>query len=138
VDCVQRFDAYLRTAGRGAEADAARFMTTKILEPAYNFRGIVAEPARENVGWLTGLLGFYLVCTLWYGFGILYFFEGSASPCGRRDKAGVVAPAHRGLWRRWPAARSSLAPSPVAAASRQTASEAPPQTAKASLRMVNG
>jgi uncharacterized protein len=72
-----------------AEADFRKFMATKILEPAYNFRGIAAVKFRDNVLPVVLLLGFYVLYTLWYGFSILYIFEGlgiSASAISEKNE----------------------------------------------------
>lgn len=61
---------------RPAEADFAKFMTTRILEPSYNFAGIESKNISENVGIVAFLLMFYIVYTVWYGFSIMYLFEG--------------------------------------------------------------
>jgi hypothetical protein len=61
---------------RSREADFTRFMTTRILEPAYNFAGIETKSIGENVGKVAFFLSFYLLYTLLYGFSILFLFEG--------------------------------------------------------------
>lgn len=61
---------------RSSEADFTRFMTTRVLEPAYNFAGIETKSIGENVGRVAFFLGFYLLYTLLYGFSILFLFEG--------------------------------------------------------------
>jgi hypothetical protein len=64
--------------GMGAEADFARFMTTRVLEPAYNFRGIEARPIDTSIMPVFLLLAAYIVFTVWYGFSVLLMFEGLA------------------------------------------------------------
>jgi hypothetical protein len=54
----------------------AKFLSAKVFEPAYNFRGIVAENASQKMTAVVGLLLFYVLYTVWYGFSILYLFEG--------------------------------------------------------------
>jgi hypothetical protein len=61
---------------RPAEADFTRFMTTRVLEPAYNFAGIETQNIGRNFWPATFLLGFYLFYTLLYGFSISFIFEG--------------------------------------------------------------
>ncbi|MEI7850414.1 MAG: sulfite exporter TauE/SafE family protein [Kiritimatiellales bacterium] len=61
---------------RGPEAAFTRFISAKVLEPAYNFRGIAARRAVEAVWPLAGLLVFYLAYTIWYGIAIMLIFEG--------------------------------------------------------------
>lgn len=46
---------------------------TRAIEPAYNFYGIEASPM-SILG--AGLLVFYVVYTLWWGFAVYYLFEG--------------------------------------------------------------
>ena len=61
---------------RSAEADFTRWMTGRVLEPAYNFAGIETGSFGENVWTVAFLLGSYLIYTLLYGFSILFLFEG--------------------------------------------------------------
>ena len=61
---------------RSPEADFTKFLATKVLEPAYNFRGITAQSVKDRILPVSGLLGFYVLYTLWYGFAILFIFEG--------------------------------------------------------------
>jgi hypothetical protein len=48
----------------------------KALEPAYNYYGVKAEDWKENIAMVVFALAFYVVYTLWYGFGLMYLFEG--------------------------------------------------------------
>ena len=48
----------------------------KALEPAFNYYGVKAEGWKENIGLVVFALAFYVVYTLWYGFGLMYVFEG--------------------------------------------------------------
>ena len=48
----------------------------KALEPAYNYYGVEARNWQDNVGLILASLAFYVMYTLWYGFGIMYLFEG--------------------------------------------------------------
>lgn len=49
---------------------------TSALEPAYNFGDIPAARVSERGGTLAFMLIFYMVYTVWYGFAIMYLFEG--------------------------------------------------------------
>jgi hypothetical protein len=60
----------------GAEANFTKLITTKILEPAYNFRDTEAKNIKDSVLPVTLLLLAYVAFTLWYGFSILLIFEG--------------------------------------------------------------
>lgn len=46
------------------------------LEPGYNFYGISGEKVLDNVLPLVGLLAFYVLYTMWYGFAIFDMFAG--------------------------------------------------------------
>jgi len=48
----------------------------KALEPAYNYYGVEIKKVSENKFSLAFLLSFYLVYTMWYGFGLYYLFDG--------------------------------------------------------------
>lgn len=48
----------------------------KAVETAYNYYGVVPQNIRERAGLVAGLLIFYVVYTMWWGFAILYLFEG--------------------------------------------------------------
>jgi hypothetical protein len=61
---------------RVSEADFTKFMTTRVLEPSYNFAGIIPRKVMEKAGMISFLLLTYLSYTLWYGFSILFLFEG--------------------------------------------------------------
>ncbi len=48
----------------------------KAIEPAYNYFGVEAKPWKANILMIVLSLAFYVLYTVWYGFGILYLFEG--------------------------------------------------------------
>jgi hypothetical protein len=48
----------------------------KALEPAYNYYGVKAEDWKENIALVLFALAFYVFYTLWYGFGLMWLFEG--------------------------------------------------------------
>ncbi|AIH04654.1 hypothetical protein [Thermodesulfobacterium commune] len=51
-------------------------VVTKAIEPSYNFYGITPESVKSKPGLLTGLLVFYVLYTVWWGFAIMYLMEG--------------------------------------------------------------
>ena len=57
-------------------AKTLRDVQTKAVEPAYNYYGVKAVPMR-NMLWvaLAALVG-YVLYTIWYGYAILFLFEG--------------------------------------------------------------
>lgn len=54
----------------------------KALEPAYNYYGVKIENWKENIVLVLASLAFYVVYTLWYGFGLMYVFEGMGYKIG--------------------------------------------------------
>lgn len=73
------FTALEKTARADGQIETANFakkVMTKALEPAFNFAGIPAATFSERLGVALFLLVFYVVYTVWYGFGIMFIFEG--------------------------------------------------------------
>jgi hypothetical protein len=104
------FDGLTRRYVQENSVDTANFMktmSTKVFEPAYNFRGIQAQNFNDIFVIALILLIFYVLYTLWYGFSIMYIFEGlgnypyrtSTDECGpasldaRHKESRVVSPA---------------------------------------------
>jgi len=58
------------------ESLLANKVMTKALEPSYNFAGIASYKVSEKATLTACLLIFYLIYTLWYGFGVMFLFEG--------------------------------------------------------------
>lgn len=58
------------------EARVAIQLNQKALETAYNFYQIEAQKIAERLWVVTFALVFYVIYTLWYGFAILFMFEG--------------------------------------------------------------
>ena len=59
-----------------AEAKAVSDVIKKAVEPGYNFYQIDAYSVKDHLGMMTGLLVFYVLYTIWWGYAILYLFEG--------------------------------------------------------------
>ncbi|MCE5242382.1 MAG: hypothetical protein ABFD98_08495 [Syntrophobacteraceae bacterium] len=66
----------LQKAGKIEEANGVFEAMQKAIEPAYNFYRIDAESVTSKAGTLTGLLSFYIVYTMWWGFAIYSLFDG--------------------------------------------------------------
>jgi hypothetical protein len=75
----------LQNQGRFAEVAALEEVITKGIEVAYNFHGIEAWKASAHLWVLTGALVFYVIYTLWWGYAILFLFDGF----GLEMKAGA-------------------------------------------------
>lgn len=54
----------------------------KALEPAYNYYGVEAKKWNENLALIIFALAFYVFYTLWYGFGLMWIFEGMGLKIG--------------------------------------------------------
>jgi hypothetical protein len=66
----------LNRQGKFAEAKILREVQSKALEPAYNYFGVQAIPMSSMVWVATLALIGYVIYTIWYGFAILFLFEG--------------------------------------------------------------
>ncbi|MBU4532676.1 MAG: hypothetical protein U1D96_02885 [Eubacteriales bacterium] len=51
-------------------------VSERAIEPAYNFAGIAPSKVSERAGITVFLLVFYVFYTIWYGFSIMFIFEG--------------------------------------------------------------
>ena len=58
------------------EAKLVALVKNKAVETAYNYYGIEAQSIGERYGIVLVSLLFYVFYTLWYGFGVMYLFEG--------------------------------------------------------------
>jgi hypothetical protein len=61
---------------RFADANLVALVQAKAVETSYNYYGIKPENIGDKYGIVFISLLFYVIYTLWYGFGILYLFEG--------------------------------------------------------------
>ena len=66
----------LRAKSDFEKAAAVEEVTSKGVEVAYNFYGIVPKAASANVGILSLALVFYLVYTMWWGYAIMWLCDG--------------------------------------------------------------
>jgi len=57
-------------------AKAVDLVKKKAVEPAYNYYGIEPQKITERLGIVLFSLVFYVIYTLWYGFSIMFMFEG--------------------------------------------------------------
>ncbi|EKO40728.1 MAG: hypothetical protein B193_0541 [Solidesulfovibrio magneticus str. Maddingley MBC34] len=58
------------------EANIVNTVNQKAIEPAYNFAGIPAENILTKIPTVAGLLIFYVIYTMWYGYAIFDMFGG--------------------------------------------------------------
>jgi len=59
-----------------ADARLVHSVQTKAVECAYNYYGIEASKISDRWGIVLLSLAFYVLYTVWYGYAILYLFEG--------------------------------------------------------------
>lgn len=73
---LKKLDTALKANMQFTEEAELIKVQQKALEPAYNYYGIEIKKVSENKLTLVFLLSFYLVYTVWYGFGLYYLFDG--------------------------------------------------------------
>ncbi len=59
-----------------AESKVIGEVNKKAIEPGYNFYKVEANKVSEHAGMMSGLLVFYVLYTMWWGYAIFYMFEG--------------------------------------------------------------
>jgi hypothetical protein len=73
------FDASIKPLQKQKLIQEAKLVNTvnkRGLEPGYNFYGVPAGRVMDSILPLTGLLVFYVIYTMWYGFAIFDMFAG--------------------------------------------------------------
>jgi len=73
---LKKIDAALKAKSQFLEGSALLKVQQKALEPGYNYYGVEIKKVSENKVSLAFMLTFYLIYTIWYGFGLFYFFDG--------------------------------------------------------------
>ncbi|MHB8076447.1 hypothetical protein E4K67_27140 [Desulfosporosinus fructosivorans] len=73
---LKKIDAALKSKAQFQEEFDLVKVQQKALEPAYNYYGVEIKKVSENTTALAFLLCFYLIYTVWYGFGLFYLFDG--------------------------------------------------------------
>jgi hypothetical protein len=66
----------LKKQGLFREASAVATARKRAVETSYNYYGIEPEEMTSKIGIVILSLIFYVVYTIWYGFGFMYIFEG--------------------------------------------------------------
>ena len=77
---LKAMDKALKKQGKFAEARSVAVVAKKGVECAYNYYGIEPQKISEKFLIVLIALVFYVIYTLWYGFAIMFIFEG----CGLR------------------------------------------------------
>lgn len=58
------------------EAKVVSDVVKKAVEPGYNFYKIDGQKVADHAGMMSGLLIFYVIYTMWWGYAIFYLFDG--------------------------------------------------------------
>lgn len=66
----------LTKAEKFEQAQVVKNAMTKAVEPAFNYYKVDAKSVKAEMMLLIAALAFYVIYTMWYGFGLLYLFEG--------------------------------------------------------------
>ena len=69
-------DKELKKQGKIEDSKIVSDVMKKAVEPAYNYYQIEAQQVADKAGIMSGLLVFYVVYTMWWGFAIFYMFDG--------------------------------------------------------------
>jgi hypothetical protein len=69
-------DKELKKQGKIDESKIVSDVMKKAVEPAFNFYHIDAQKVEDKAGTMAGLLIFYVIYTMWWGFAIFYMFDG--------------------------------------------------------------
>jgi hypothetical protein len=73
---LKALDLALKKQKKFEAAKVVDLIQKKAVETAYNYYGIERQKITDRFGVVTFSLIFYVVYTLWYGFAIMYMFEG--------------------------------------------------------------
>ena len=79
---LDRMDYMLTKAKNFDDANFLKTVKQKALEPAYNYYKIDAQNVSDKIGVVLFSLIFYVIYTLWFGFSIMFLFEGSGMRLG--------------------------------------------------------
>lgn len=71
-----KIDASMKTKAQFQQKFDLLKVQQKALEPAYNYYGVEIKKVSDYKATLGLLLCFYLIYTVWYGFGLFYLFDG--------------------------------------------------------------
>ena len=73
---LKALDLALKKQKKFVAAKVVDLIRKKAVETAYNYYGIAPQKITDRFGVVIFSLIFYVVYTLWYGFAIMYMFEG--------------------------------------------------------------
>ena len=75
-NALKAMDKALKAQKRFDAAKVVSLVNSKTVETAYNYYGIAPQKIGDRTGTVIFSLVFYVIYTLWYGFAIMFAFEG--------------------------------------------------------------
>ena len=75
-NALNLMDKNLKKQKKFSEAEAVSLVAKKAVESSYNYYQIEPQKISDRLGVVIFSLVFYIVYTLWYGFAIMFMFEG--------------------------------------------------------------
>jgi hypothetical protein len=75
-NALSRIEKNLKKEKFIEDAKVISEVNKKAVEPAYNFYHVDAQRVIDHAGMMSGLLVFYVLYTMWWGYAIFYLFEG--------------------------------------------------------------
>ncbi len=73
---LKKIETAMKAKSQFKEGAALIKVQQKAVEPAYNYYGVEIKQVSDNKLSLIFLLSFYLLYTMWYGFGLFYICDG--------------------------------------------------------------
>jgi len=73
---LKGMDKGLKKLGKIKESEIVSDVMRKTVEPGFNYYKIEAQQVADRAWVMTGLLVFYVIYTMWWGFAIFYLFDG--------------------------------------------------------------
>ena len=73
---LKEIEGAFKKSKKFAEIKSLETIRIKALEPAFNFYGIKASSASQHVWGIIGIIAFYVIYTVWWGYAIYFLCEG--------------------------------------------------------------
>ncbi|HWR89857.1 MAG TPA: hypothetical protein VN260_06325 [Dissulfurispiraceae bacterium] len=73
---LKKIDKALQLKSEFPSAKMVNEVTSKVVEPAYNFYKIEPQKVTDRLGTMSILLVFYVFYTIWWGYALYHLFEG--------------------------------------------------------------
>jgi hypothetical protein len=73
---LKEIESVYKKSKKFAEIKSLETIRIKALEPAFNFYGIEASSASQHAWGITGIIVFYVIYTVWWGYAIYFLCEG--------------------------------------------------------------